>query len=448
MNTSGWGTKTQADGTVKKYKVVLDLDVLTGGKADTEFQSMVKSLEIDLGPRLIAKLPMLTCASVITDHANTAHLGAEMWVKEKQDRWELVPAGEKAKTTPAATKLAEKCNIRKCGQHLINVLSSNYLGTKQKPRFKDGNPDEMAMTHGKREFTVLSRLCGVGVLGRHFEVAEGRAVAVALRGKPPLPPSLGKAENAPPLHYSKAEERVLCRWEFQWMSHHWHKCPRNKDPKPFGASTIPSISNGLYAGSKLLSNRGDHSFYHLNTCTVLEEWMRQNGHVLLAVFLAFKGSRFNWHLKACPAFLLNYEVLLTFMHTLLAAADDPNRLVVAVFDFLSNKYCMAGLAARCVVSVEVIDVMTFAFKALGTRWEQHTICQLVAQQLRKGLPRRGLVDALLELAPDHIPDWKTKLEKWADSQEEFWDRVYKGAESYSALVPVFVENGCQACYQI
>jgi hypothetical protein len=131
------------------------------------------------------------------------------------------------------------------------------------------------------------------------------------------------------------------------------------------------------------------------------------------------------------------------MHTLLAAAEDPNRLVVAVFDFLSNKYCMAGLAARCVVSVEVIDVMTFAFKALGERWEQHTICQLVAQQLRKGLPRRGLVDALLELAPDHTPDWKTKLGKWAESQEEFWDRVYKGAGSCSALAPVFVENGCK-----
>ena len=112
-------------------------------------------MEVDLGPRLIAKLFMLTCAYVITDHTSTVHLGAEMWAMEKQGQWGLVPEEGKARMTPAAKKLVEKCNIRKCGQHLINILSSNYLGTKQKPHFKDGNPDEMAMTHGKREFTVL-----------------------------------------------------------------------------------------------------------------------------------------------------------------------------------------------------------------------------------------------------------------------------------------------------
>ena len=59
-------------------RVVLDLGVLTDGKAKTEFNSMVASLEIVLGPVLVAKLSMLTCAFIITNHANTADLGAKL----------------------------------------------------------------------------------------------------------------------------------------------------------------------------------------------------------------------------------------------------------------------------------------------------------------------------------------------------------------------------------
>lgn len=216
-----------------------------------------------------------------------------------------------------AVKKAKTMNVRKCGQHLINILSSNYLGPKLAHKDKDVNPDAKAMTHGARESIILFRLCAVDILNRHFDIWEGRMAAK---------------------HGEHARSDVeLLKWGFQRLSHHWHRCPRNKTPAPFDSSTIPSISNGLFAGSKLMSNRGDHSFYHLNTSTVLEGWMEQNGHVLQSVFLAFKGSRFNWHLKACPAFLLNYEVLLTFIHTLLAASDEPNRLVTTVFDFLSNR---------------------------------------------------------------------------------------------------------------
>ena len=71
MKTSGWGSKINEDGTITSVNVVLDLDVLTDGKADTEFQSMVESLAIDLGPELISKLSMLHNVSIITDHANT-----------------------------------------------------------------------------------------------------------------------------------------------------------------------------------------------------------------------------------------------------------------------------------------------------------------------------------------------------------------------------------------
>ncbi len=92
------------------------------------------------------------------------------------------------------------------------------------------------------------------------------------------------------------------------------KCSQNKDPKPFNPpDLIPSLSGGMFAGkwtvfnflppkmntsvlsagSKLLSNQGNHSFYHLNESTIMEEFLKDGGHILHAVFLAFKGSRFN-----------------------------------------------------------------------------------------------------------------------------------------------------------
>ena len=108
---------------------------------------------------------------------------------------------------------------------------------------------------------------------------------------------------------------------------------------------------------------------------------------------------------------------------------------------------MAGLTARCIISIEIIDVMTFAFKALGTRWEQRAICDLVVEQLQLGIPRRGLVCALRKLAPTHLPNWKEKLEKWQSTQEEFWTRIYEAAETYKDLTPLFIINGTKGMIQ-
>ncbi len=61
-----------------------------------------------------------------------------------------------------------------------------------------------------------------------------------------------------------------------------------------GRQTISLPSQAVFV-SKLLSNKGENSFYHLNESLILEEWLKNNGHVMVAVFLVFKGSRFNWH---------------------------------------------------------------------------------------------------------------------------------------------------------
>ncbi len=82
----------------------------------------------------------------------------------------------------------------------------------------------------------------------------------------------------------------------------------------------------MLAASKLLSNKGENSFYHLNESQLLEKWMQDNGHVTIALFLAWKGSRFNWHVEAAPTYLTNLHWLLTFIHTLLVAVAERNKL--------------------------------------------------------------------------------------------------------------------------
>jgi hypothetical protein len=327
----------------KQYKVGLNFDVIQNGKAETECQSQIDALELDLGQDLVAQVSMLTCYSGHTDHANTADAANRMFGEEKMRRWDAVTAEVKAGMSPTAIKVASTYKKRHCGQHLVNIMSSNYIGARFTPKHECSNPDKHQMTHGKVEYVVLSRFCAADILWRHFDIARGRQAAQA---------QTNAAEASPRdvLHgvkfnwhlaggnreFDNHDAFALKSWGFQRMKSHWHKCPRNKNPKPFDADFIPSVSGGMFAGSKLLSNRGDHSFYHLNESTIMEEWMRENGHVLLAVFLAFGGSRFNWHLTAGKAFLLNLVWLLTFMHTLMVCTTKPNRLVVAVFSFLRH----------------------------------------------------------------------------------------------------------------
>ena len=40
----------------------------------------------------------------------------------------------------------------------------------------------------------------------------------------------------------------------------------------------------MLAASKLLSNKGENSCYHLNESQLLEKWMQDNGHVMIALF--------------------------------------------------------------------------------------------------------------------------------------------------------------------
>ena len=173
----------------------------------------------------------------------------------------------------------------------------------------------------------------------------------------------------------------------------------------------------------------------------MEQFLKEGGHVLHAVFLAFKGSRFNWHLTAGKAFLLNHAWLLTFMHTLMVCVDKPNRLVLAVFDILSNRYCMAALAARCILDVELISPMQFALKGLATRWEQRAIYDAAIDTLLLGLPRGAFISSVRELAPEGDVYWQSKVDSWVQSQADLVSKVHAHSEPYAKLWPCFHKQG-------
>jgi hypothetical protein len=195
-------------------------------------------------------------------------------------------------------------------------------------------------------------------------------------------------------------KHYLLRYGIQRLQAHWHKCPQNRSPKPWKADDIPSISGGMLAGSKLLSNKGENSFYHLNESLILEEWLKNNGHVMVAVFLAFKGSRFNWHVEAATTYLVNLDWLVHFMHKLLVAVTEPNRLVLAVFNFLSCKIAVAGLASRSIFFVEVIAPLRFVYKALASRWDVRLISDIAIEVMEAGLLRGHLLGRLRVMRDD------------------------------------------------
>jgi hypothetical protein len=137
--------------------------------------------------------------------------------------------------------------------------------------------------------------------------------------------------------------------------------------------------------------------------------------------------------------LQNY--LLLFYYELKVSVDKPNRLVVAVFDFLSNRYCMASLAARCILDVEIISPMQFALKGLATRWEQHAIYEAANDALRLGLPRGDFIQRVRAMAPEGNISWKIKVDSWVTSQADVVNKIYEGSKPYDKLWPCFHRQG-------
>ena len=154
---------------------MLNFDVITNGEATTECQSMIDSLTIDLGPQLTdTNLSILKCYSAHSDHANTADKASTLFGEAKTQSWEGVSDQQKAEMTVHDQKVAAVFKKRHCGQHLVNILSANYIGSKKKADDDEAHPDKSQMTHGLIEYSVLARLCAADILSRHIDIAAGR----------------------------------------------------------------------------------------------------------------------------------------------------------------------------------------------------------------------------------------------------------------------------------
>ena len=140
--------------------------------------------------------------------------------------------------------------------------------------------------------------------------------------------------------------------------------------------------------------------------------------------------------------LLNLELLLTFIHTLLACVQEPNKLVLSTFEILSCKFTIAALASRSIMFVEFIAVVRFVTNHLLGRRQVHAFAVMAMASLREFLPKgqfsracRGFKDS---------PEWKSAYDNWATEHNKYADLVHAACEPFKDLWPKFFEPGCLA----
>ena len=188
--------------------------------------------------------------------------------------------------------------------------------------------------------------------------------------------------------------------------------------------------------------QGEQSYYHLNVSQQFEAWLKRTQFALVASFLSYGGSRFFWFLENAARILVNLELLITFIHTLLVCVLDPNKLVAAVFKFLSCRYTMAALASRSIMFVEFVSVTRFVTNRFLGRREVHKFAKLAVGCLRNHLPRGEFLEKVRDMNDD--PAWKKSIDAWHKLQSKHHDLVWKAASPYKDLWPHFFKPGCEA----
>ena len=173
-----------------------------------------------------------------------------------------------------------------------------------------------------------------------------------------------------------------------------------------------------------------------------EAWLQKSDFALVAAFLAYGGSRFFWFLENAPRMILNMDLLLTFVHTLLACVKDPNKLVLSTFDALSCKYTVAALASRSVMFVEFIAVVRFVTNRHLGRRDVHKFGMMAIEVLRKFLPRGEFAKSCRGFK--NAPEWQAAFDKWAFEHVKYADLVRKVCAPYENMWPIYFKPGCLA----
>jgi hypothetical protein len=210
-------------------------------------------------------------------------------------------------------------------------------------------------------------------------------------------------------------------------------------------TTLAFLSGGMMAVSKLFGPGGDHASYFLNEANTLAEFRRRvNADETISKMTritAFKGSRQNWFLENAVPILLLHQIMVRTLHQLLVCVAQPNLLVVAALNFLSDHSAVSCLAARAMVSVELITPNRFLVKAVlredsGGRWKTTALKNMLLETVRGKFPRGGLK----ELAVAAWPEQAQKISRWFLRQLPLSTAVHEAIKPFMTEVKVLVES--------
>jgi len=104
--------------------------------------------------------------------------------------------------------------------------------------------------------------------------------------------------------------------------------------------------------------------------------------------------------------------------------------------FTFKQVVLAGIAARAIFFVEIINVARFVTKALSGRWDTHEVTSCVLNAVEEGCPRGRLLDLIIE----SFPQWKKRVLSWKDSQFAMVQRVYDHAKPFEKEWPLYMSN--------
>jgi hypothetical protein len=379
---SGLKGEFDVNGEAVVVDALIDLDFICNQNADTEADSFENALSIKLvedDPELHAAVDILDVRSMASDHALGAQATSKAVGKKREVKLAALPQAAIAAMTPFKLALASAFDATTCQNHLLNLLTTAWVG-KSSPR--TGDPDKAIAAHGANESKVQFQLIGALLIIWHDDICTGRRVLQSegwcedfdQRPRDIHVPLTGGATIVrrkhtclvPPLLRGTRRRRLLLRYGWQRLRWRWHKCNKNKNPKPHDPETIPAISEVLYAASKLFGDTGDFTSYYLNEGKILKAWGRLNQCSQKALWKAFKSSRMNWHVECASVLLQNASTCLPFLHQLRVCTKQPNKLVVKVWNGLSCKFTMAAFAARTVFFLEIINPIRFVLNCLCT----------------------------------------------------------------------------------
>jgi hypothetical protein len=397
---------------------MLDCAVIDDQNAETEFAALYSSFKQQIG-EWVVEVPISRVVSGISDNANGAVKVSHLFGAFKKQAYASLPDLEKNALSVNERRLWQQWDALKCEMHKFALASQHYVGgarDKRSPEDRskraEANPDKSAMVHGRVESEVQMRLSAMPSMIQFFEHIGGWA----------------SANNAPPAESTGVVALSDCMAMLRWG---FNKLQQRQRRRHLRIEELVSVSNALYALSKLFSGSGDHKRYYLNESDLLKGFIEEMGRTHPDRIPAFKGSRMHWLLEAAVAVNNNSEDLLRYLHELRRCTQKPNKLVACAFEALSDGPVLAAIAARAICFVEVISIAIFAHKHLAGRHYTRRVNDCIIDILNAAsctgsIPKLAVANALKEIEPD----WTDRIDAFIKAGALRCIRVYEAAAKH------------------